>query len=101
MPAEFSVHAKCLVKALLKKDPLHRYASKKIMLHSFFEIIEWNAVIAKKNRPPFISMVENVPFDRKRIIKKKTVFNSSSDNPTLPYLNDLIDVASIFSRHKI
>lgn len=62
MPENLSMEAQSLLRALFKRNPQNRLGSgssgiEDIKRHEFFATIDWEALISKKTRPPFIPSV--------------------------------------------
>lgn len=62
MPENLSPEAQSLLRALFKRNPQNRLGAgangiEDIKRHEFFATIDWNALLGKKVRPPFIPAV--------------------------------------------
>lgn len=66
-PDDISIEAESLLRGLfLKEKRLGTNGADEIKNHPFFEGIDWNALLEKKIRPPFIPKLNN-PYDTKYI----------------------------------
>ncbi|KAE8601591.1 hypothetical protein XENTR_v10013729 [Xenopus tropicalis] len=59
LPAELSMFVRNLIGELLKKDPESRlgfghFGAERVKEHAFFSFIEWDAVLNRSMRPPFL-----------------------------------------------